>query len=292
MNTSVVSIISIVAAITVAFLIAVAGSSDADVLFGVPVFMACAAIAFLVQWVAFIPAFIFQTEKHFDLIGSLTYIGLAVLGLIYSSRDLGALLVAAMVIIWAARLGSFLFVRVMSVGHDRRFTVLKRNVLQFLMTWTLQGLWVFLTFAAGLSALVSGKAYAVDGFVIIGACIWLVGFLIEVIADQQKSKFRKNARNSDKFISHGLWAWSRHPNYFGEILLWLGIAVAASPVLEGWQHLTLVSPIFVFFLLTKISGVRILEAQAKRKWAGDLDYEEYCKKTPILMLKPTTGAQS
>ena len=286
MNGYLTPILGIFGAIAVALGIALAGSSGDLQIFGMPLFLVCGLFAFLVQWLAFIPAYIFQTERYFDLLGSLTYIALAVIALLYSSQGAGAILVASMVVIWASRLGVFLFKRVMQVGHDRRFAKIKPDFLQFLMTWTLQGLWVFVTFAAGLAALTSGKAYPLSGLVGVGCALWFVGFLIEVVADQQKSVFRKDPNNEDKFIRHGLWAWSRHPNYFGEILLWTGIAIAALPLLEGWQYVTLISPLFVIVLLTKISGVRMLEARANKKWGREEDYQEYRDKTPTLLLNP------
>jgi steroid 5-alpha reductase family enzyme len=290
MNNNLISVLGIVAAIGIALGIAAAGSSGGIEISGVPLFLICGLIAFLVQWLAFIPAFIFQTERYFDLLGSLTYISLAAIGFLYSGQDAGATLVAAMVLIWAVRLGGFLFTRVSRTGHDRRFAKIKPDFLQFLMTWTLQGLWVFITFSAGLSALTSGKAYPLDVFVGVGSVLWLTGFLIEIVADRQKSNFSKDPGNQDKFIRHGLWAWSRHPNYFGEILLWVGIAMAALPMLEGWQLVTLISPVFVFVLLTRISGVRMLEARADRKWGQDDDYQSYCRRTPVLLLNPSLKA--
>ncbi len=280
------SVFGIFGAVVVATAIGLAGSRGDIHLFGIPLFLVCGLFAFLVQWLAFIPAFVFQTEKYFDLLGSVTYIVLAVVALLSSSLDVGAILVASMVIVWALRLGTFLFRRVMHAGHDRRFAKIKPDFLRFLMTWTLQGLWVFVTFSAGLAALTSGKAYPFSGLVGVGCALWMVGFLIEVVADRQKSVFRKDPSNKDRFISHGLWAWSRHPNYFGEILLWTGIAVAALPMLEGWQHITLISPLFVFVLLTQISGVRMLEARADKKWGREDDYIEYRRQTPALFPNP------
>ena len=125
-----------------------------------------------------------------------------------------------------------------------------------------------------------------DALVLTGCALWLAGFLIEVIADKQKTAFRQLESNKGKFIQQGLWAWSRHPNYFGEILLWVGIALAAFPVLEGQQLVTLISPVFVFFLLTKISGVRMLEAQGRRRWGDDPEYQRYLKRTPAILLNP------
>jgi steroid 5-alpha reductase family enzyme len=283
MNKNMVSILGICGALIVALTIGWLGGDANMNLQGIPVFALCGLLAFSIQWIGFIPAFIFKTEKYFDLIGSLTYISLIVVGFAYSGGGLGSVLVSAMVIIWAIRLGIFLFRRILKSGHDRRFAKIKTDFLQFLMTWTLQGLWVFVTLSAGLAALVSGQHYAVDGFVLAGCALWVVGFSIEVVADHQKSVFRSDANNSDQFISSGLWSVSRHPNYLGEILLWLGIAVAAYPMLKGWQLITLISPVFVYLLLTKISGVRMLEARAERVWGRDEEYRDYVRNTPALL---------
>lgn len=275
----------ILGALIVTFAIATtAGTQDQET--GFPLLVSFVLLAFVIQWLAFIPAYVFQTEKYFDLLGSLTYIILAVTALSMSSMQPGSIAIAAMVIIWALRLGSFLYYRVKQVGHDTRFRTIKPDFFQFLMTWTFQGMWVSLTFSAGLTALLTAEAHPMDALVLTGCALWLAGFLIEVIADKQKIAFRQLESNKGKFIQQGLWAWSRHPNYFGEILLWVGIALAAFPVLEGQQLVTLISPVFVFFLLTKISGVRMLEAQGRRRWGDDPEYQRYLKRTPAILLNP------
>ena len=192
----------------------------------------------------------------------------------------------ALVAIWAVRLGSFLFRRIRADGVDGRFDALKPDFLRFLMTWTLQGLWVYITYAAGLAAMTSVNNVPIDAWAIAGAGLWMIGFWIEVTADRQKTAFRAVPENRDKFINTGLWAWSRHPNYFGEILLWCGIMLIAIPVLEGMQYATLISPIFVIVLLTKISGVRMLENRAEKLWGNDPEYQQYKAKTPTLIPLP------
>lgn len=125
-----------------------------------------------------------------------------------------------------------------------------------------------------------------DAFGLLGVIAWIIGFGIEVVADLQKSRFRDRPENKDRFISGGLWSWSRHPNYFGEILLWLGIALIALPALRGWQLVTLLSPAFVFLLITRVSGVPLLEARAEERWGGRPEYEEYKARTPVLVPFP------
>lgn len=119
--------------------------------------------------------------------------------------------------------------------------------------------------------------------------MWLIGFSFEVIADRQKSAFNEDPANKGKFIATGLWAWSRHPNYFGEIVLWLGIAVIAYPALSGWQLATLISPVFVFVLLTRISGIPLLDARARKKFGSDEGYANYRARTSTLIPRPPRG---
>ena len=277
----------IVAALVVASGIAWAGSQHSVMVAGVPLFLLCVGLAFVVQWLVFIPAFIFQTEKYFDLTGSLTYISVTLLALaLTGASDPRSLLIGAFVTLWAIRLGSFLFRRIMKDGEDKRFRSIKPDFLQYLMTWTIQGLWVSVTYAAGLAAITSATPVAPDLFLLVGLILWLAGFTIEVAADLQKSRFRAQEENRNRFIQSGLWAWSRHPNYFGEIVLWLGIAVMALPVLQGWQYVCLISPVFVIFLLTKISGVRMLEARARKQWGEEVEYQSYKARTPVLVPRP------
>ena len=243
-------------------------------------------LIFCIQWISFIPAFIFQTEKFYDLTGSITYLTTVFTALyITDSGNISDYVIVSCVAIWAIRLGSFLFVRIHKAGEDRRFRDIKPNFTRFFMTWTLQGMWVSMCLLCVLTALSSYSGIIVNNIFYIGLMIFISGFIIEVLADHQKTVFRKNIDNKDKFISSGLWAYSRHPNYFGEILLWLGIAVMSFSSLEGFQYFTLISPIFVYILLVYISGIRMLENQANKKW-GHLDsYKEYLKNTPRLFFR-------
>ena len=271
--------------------IAWAGSQGGAEAFGLPVFLWCAILAFGLNWAVFVPAFVFQTEKFFDLTGSITYVSLVVVATVLSG-EVGArgALIAALVVLWAGRLGSFLFGRIRKDGSDGRFDVLKPSFPRFLMTWTLQGLWVLLTLSCGLAAMTAAEPGPLDAFAIAGALLFAAGFGIEVVADRQKTHFRSDPANRHRFITTGIWAWSRHPNYFGEILLWGGVAVAAVPALSGWQYATLVSPVFVYVLLTRISGVPMLEARANKKWGNEPDYVAYKERTPVLFLRPPRPA--
>ena len=256
-------------------------------------------LAFLIQWVAYIPAYTFQTEKFYDLTGTLTYLTVVWFTYMLSNSaaepKIGNLILASLISIWAVRLGSFLFLRIHKAGEDKRFRTIKPSASQFFMTWTLQGFWVSICSMCALTAMSSEMGVAtiwysgnlgeisVNIFFCIGVVLFLIGFSIEIVADNQKNTFRSLEENKDKFITSGLWAKSRHPNYFGEIILWTAIALIALPSLGGAQYLTLISPIFTYILLVHISGVRMLEDMGNKKWGHLEEYKDYKDKTPRII---------
>ena len=247
-------------------------------------------LAFLIQWVAFIPAYLFQTEKFYDLTGSLTY--LTVIWFVYlSSNQAGEvnfqnLLVTVLISIWAIRLGTFLFSRIHKDGEDKRFRSIKTSPSQFFMTWTLQGMWVSICSMCAITGISSSEGLVLNPLFYLGFILFVIGFSIEVIADHQKTVFRAIKENKDKFISTGLWSKSQHPNYFGEILLWSSIAIMSFSSLSGTQYLTMISPIFTYVLLVYISGVRMLDDMGNKKWGHLEEYKQYKENTPVLFIKP------
>ena len=282
-----VSLIALPVIILVSVGLAWAGSQGGAEVAGFPVFAITIALAFIIQWIAFIPAYLQQTEKFFDLTGSITFISVVLLAVVLSPViDGRSLLLMSMVVVWALRLGTFLYRRVHAAGEDRRFREIKPSIPRFLLTWTLQGIWVSFSLAAALAAITSETRLELGIFALVGFLVWIFGFGFEVISDTQKSKFKADLNNKGKFINTGLWSWSRHPNYFGEIVLWIGVAIVAIPVLSGWQWLTMISPIFITLLLTRISGIPMLERRADEKWGGQEDYESYKASTSILIPRP------
>ncbi len=285
--------ISIAVTVLIGGLVSWAGGIGGDRFGAFSVFAVCGALAFLVNWLAFIPAAIKKTEHFYDLTGGITYITVVVVAVLLSSPlDLRSTVVAGMVLFWSIRLASFLFVRISRAGKDSRFDEMKHKPWNFLLAWTLQGLWVLLTAACALAIITNGNRVPLGVIGYIGIAIWAIGITIEIVSDRQKSAFRADPANQGKFISTGLWAWSRHPNYFGEIVLWVGMAIIALPVLQGWQWATLISPVFVAFLLTKVSGVPLLEKSADERWGGQEDYEAYKQSTPVLIMKPPAKPSS
>ncbi len=279
-------IIAIIVSTTIGMSVAFWAGTEGKTYSGLSIFFLCGLWAYMVNWLAYIPAVIAKTEKYYDLTGAFTYIttmGLAV----FLAQPLGlrATVAAVLVVIWSLRLGLFLFARVKRDKGDSRFDEIKTNPVRFFLTWTLQASWVVLTAACALAMITATSTKGWDIFATIGLILWVVGFGVEVTADNQKSKFRRNAENKSKFIKTGLWGRSQHPNYFGEILLWIGIAVMALPILTGAAWAALISPFFVTFLLTKVSGVNLLQKAGLKKWGDDPAYMAYRENTPKLIPK-------
>ena len=271
--------------------VAVAGSQGGATTRGIPVFALAIGLAFFIQWLAFIPAYLLQNEGFFDLTGGVTYICVTTLAVLLGpAADGRSILLLALVVIWAARLGAYLFRRIRRAGKDARFDEIKPSFIRFFNTWTLQGLWVSLTLAAALAAITTTVRKDLGVVALLGSLVWAAGFAVEAAADVQKSRFRADPANRGRFIRSGLWSWSRHPNYFGEIVLWIGVAVIALPVLRGWQWVTLISPLFVILLLTRVSGVPLLEKKANATWGGQDDYEAYKARTAVLVPRPPARA--
>ena len=222
---------------------------------------------FLIHLLIFFPSYYFQTEKFFDLSGTISYV-LSVLFIFFKSNtvesiNLGSLALSIFIIIWSLRLGTFLFLRIKKAGKDRRFNEIKKSFSWFFMTFSVSGMWVTICSICALTGIANGIVFS--STTIIGIIIFIIGFTIEIIADSQKTKFRANLNNKDKFISSGLWKYSRHPNYLGEIILWFGISLISFSSLEGFQYVTLISPIFTYLLLVNVSGINLLEKSGEKK---------------------------
>eukprot|EP00164_Ancoracysta_twista_P003179 GFYU01004241.1.p1 GENE.GFYU01004241.1~~GFYU01004241.1.p1 ORF type:complete len:334 (+),score=70.33 GFYU01004241.1:86-1003(+) len=253
-------------------------------------------IAFGMQAIAGIPSAMYQNEHYYDFTGSLTYLALiitAVLSNLFAgSFDLRKQLSALFVIVWAIRLGSFLLMRVKRVGKDVRFDKIKTNMPFFLAVWAMQGLWVFLTAYAVLilHSWRDESPQPLGELDFLGVALWIGGFVAEVLADQQKTQFNTDPKNKGKFINVGLWSMSRHPNYAGEITLWVGqflLSLGSQHVL-GWAGV--LSPIFVYLLISRVSGVPMLERTGKKKWGETAEYKAYVKNVPVLFPNPFGGS--
>ena len=257
---------------------------------GYPVLLYCVLISFTIHLIIFIPSAIMKNEKFYDFTGMIAYLSIIIFSIQQKyiqihSIDIYSLVLSLLISIWTLRLGIFLFYRVLKVGEDIRFKDVKNNALQFFVWFSISSLWVSLTTMAAMNVITS-KNYNQDlTHLYIGTIIWIIGFLFEIISDYQKIKFKNNALNKNKFIDSGLWSISRHPNYFGEIILWIGIYIITLPSTSGLEYLGIISPLFVIVLLNKVSGINLLEASADEKWGSSKEYQKYKKITPKLIPK-------
>ena len=257
---------------------------------GYPVLFYCVLISFTIHLIIFIPSAIMKNEKFYDFTGMIAYLSIIIFALQQKyiqihSIDIYSLVLSLLISIWTLRLGIFLFYRVLKVGEDIRFKDVKNNALKFFVWFSISSLWVSLTTMAAMNV-VTSKNYNQDlTLLCIGTIIWIIGFLFEIISDYQKIKFKNNASNKNKFIDSGLWSISRHPNYFGEIVLWIGIYIITLPSTSGLEYLGIISPLFVIVLLNKVSGINLLEASADKRWGSSKEYQKYKKITPKLIPK-------
>lgn len=281
-----VAAVVILVVVSIALSLAWAGGQGAATVAGWPVPVLAAAAAFVVQWIAFVPAFALQTERFYDLVGSLTWLTMVTTALILAGPTPRGALLVALIAVWAVRLGVFLYRRVHADGGDGRFDEIKPNGPRFLVAWTLQGAWVSITGAAAVAAISSPESpWAITD--VIGGALWVIGFGLEVVADMQKRMHRREAPG--QFITTGLWSWSQHPNYFGEILLWVGVTVIAAGAFQGAQWVTLASPLFIALLLTRVSGIPLLRKRAEARWGDDPAWRAYVSRTSLLVPRPPRG---
>jgi steroid 5-alpha reductase family enzyme len=228
----------------------------------------------------FIPAYFFKTDKLTDLSYAISFIVLILISFFSNSFTISKLILLAMVIFWSLRLGIFLFIRIRKMKKDSRFDDMRDKLFRFLGFWILQGVSVFIILIPSLFFLDLNKTRACY----LGLGIWFIGLIIEATADIQKYKFKLDKKNKDKFIDIGIWKYSRHPNYFGEILCWVGVYVFVFLSFSISEKLiALIGPLFITTLLLFVSGIPLLEKYADKKWGKDKEYQEYKKNTNILI---------
>lgn len=249
------------------------------------ILLQCTLISLAIHAAIGIPSIITQSERFYDFTGTISV--WAMIGLCYWRLPIALVqargqLLAIICLIWTTRLGGFLLFRILKHKKDRRFDQLKRNPVNFLIAWEMSATWTVITTLSALSALTSttqAPLQFIDFTMMIG---WALAFSVETIADWQKYRFKYQKHNTP-FICHGLFAYCRYPNYLGEILMWVFVAGIAWQNLSGSLYLSLISPIFVYVLLTRVSGINLHEASNKKRFGHLTKYRNYCKKTPLLI---------
>jgi len=242
-------------------------------------------ISLAIQAVFFAFAATLKTDKVTDLSYGLSFVLIALaLVLRGNPADPPQLVLAAMVILWGLRLAAYLLFRIVHMGRDRRFDGVRENVLRFLRFWVFQGIavWVIML-PVTIWFERPGRWHAL---MTVGAAIWAAGLLIETIADAQKFAAKSRAGGESRWMASGLWRYSRHPNYFGELLVWWGIFVFVVRDLTLLQRLSIIGPLAITLLLLRVTGIPTLEASAQRKWGSNPEYQAYLARTSRLVPRP------
>ncbi|XP_042499629.1 uncharacterized protein C594.04c-like isoform X6 [Macadamia integrifolia] len=236
----------------------------------------------------FVVTALLQFDKVTDFAGSTNFIILAILTLVLKGTwHFRQVILTLLVVIWGLRLALFLLMRILQWGEDRRFDEMRSNLWKLAVFWTFQAVWVWTVSLPVTVVNSSDRNPSLQAEDIIGWIIWIIGFTVEATADQQKLLFKNSMNNKGKWCNVGLWRFSRHPNYFGEILLWWGIFVASAPVLESNEWLVILGPIFLTLLLLFVSGIPLLEESADKKFGNLAEYRIYKRKTSPLILLPS-----
>jgi steroid 5-alpha reductase family enzyme len=250
-------------------------------------------LSFLVSLAVNAAFFAFAAIRETDVVTDLSYsLSFALLAIVLpwlGAHEPIQLAAAAMVLAWAVRLGGYLLRRILRIKVDHRFDEMRGNPLRFARFWLLQAISVAVIMLPVSYLLGRDSAPGFGPWAIVGVLIWLAGLVIESIADAQKSAFRGKQENRGRFIESGLWRYSRHPNYFGEILVWWGLFVFAVPFLHGAAFAVVIGPVFITLLLLFVSGIPLLERSADEKYGDDPAYHAYKARTSILVPLPPRG---
>ncbi|PLX24596.1 hypothetical protein C0580_04845 [Candidatus Parcubacteria bacterium] len=240
------------------------------------------SVSIVIQIILFIPAFIYKTDKLTDLSYSFSFFILSLFAFWQSPQNTGHILLFAMISLWAFRLGGYLFVRIRKIKRDKRFDGIRENFFRFLKFWLGQGVVVWLVMIS--SILYFGELVQLNYFAYTAIVAWGIALIIEIVSDWQKYVFINNKENKGKWIESGLWKYSRHPNYFGEILHWVAIYLFVFGSLETLGKLIgLISPVAIFVIIVFATGLPILEREADKRWGSDQNYIKYKKRTSVLI---------
>lgn len=231
----------------------------------------------------FIPAFIWKTDKLTDISYAVTFVIVALYGFLFGGITTASVVLFSMITLWAVRLGSYLLVRIHKIGKDNRFDEMREHFWRFFRFWLLQGVSVWVVLLPSM-LFFHNSIQTIPPYAYIGLLLWLTGLTIEAVADMQKFRFINDPQNKGKWIDSGLWKYSRHPNYFGEILLWAGVYIFTLfglGVVESW--IGAIGPLYIASLILFVSGIPLLEKGAEERWGDQDAYQAYKKKTSILI---------
>ena len=234
----------------------------------------------------FFPAYFLRTDKLTDISYAVTFVVISGVAFWVGGFSVPSLILFLMILFWAARLGGYLLNRIKKIKRDKRFDGMRESFWRFSRFWLLQGLTVWVVLFPSIYFF-KNSPKDISALAYIGVLIWLAGFVIEMVADAQKYKFINNPQNKGKWIDSGIWKYSQHPNYFGEILLWFGVYVYALFGLSVLQAaIGLVGPIYIALLIVYASGIPILRKAAEKRWGSNAEFQKYRRTTSVLIPLP------
>lgn len=240
----------------------------------------------IVQLALFFVAALFRSDKLTDLAYGLTFIGVAGwLYMVNPNVSIVRAVLLVMISLWGVRLAGYLFVRILMIKKDARFDGVRENWLKFLGFWLLQAVSIFVILSPTVIVLQKTEVTSMSYLSMAGFVVWLLGLTIEMVADRQKFIFKLDPKHRDMWASEGLWSRSRHPNYFGEMLVWWGTFLYCLPYLVGIEVVSIVSPLYITVLLLFVSGIPPLEKAYAKRYKGNVAYKKYVRNTPLLIPK-------
>lgn len=245
--------------------------------------IAGALFCYMTTW--FFIALIKKRNDVADLAWGLGFVSMAWLSSLTIGLHSRSLVVNALITVWGARLAWHIAQRLMRRPEDQRYADWRVQwgswfvVRSYLQVFLLQGVFLFLILLPALHVHAAATT-ALGALDLLGAIVWLTGFWFESTADAQLSRFVHNPANKGKLMTSGLWSYSRHPNYFGEVAQWWGIFLIALATGDGMW--TIIGPLTITCLILFVSGVPLLE----KKYAGRPDFEEYKKRTSVFVPLP------
>jgi steroid 5-alpha reductase family enzyme len=242
-------------------------------------------LSLVINALMFLIAFRLRSDKLTDVSYALTFIILASFDIARATCNYYSLIGISLIYLWSLRIGGFLLYRVIRAGRDRRFDDIREHFWQFAKFWLGQAVTVWILMVPAGLGLATHNTWHTTA--IIGIIVWLTGFVLEAVADLQKYRFTHTPANKDHWIDSGVWHYSRHPNYLGEILVWVGIYAYLVPALSPVNRLiSVISPLFITVLLLFVSGIPILEKSADRRWGSEPAYRDYKRTTSLLVPLP------
>ncbi|HMO78671.1 MAG TPA: DUF1295 domain-containing protein [Candidatus Paceibacterota bacterium] len=242
----------------------------------------------IINILLFIPAFLLKTDKLTDLSYSISFAAVALFLFLKSEKNILDYVLLIMILGWSFRIGFYLLKRILKTKKDVRFDGIRESFWKFFGFWIIQAISVWLILLPTIIFFFNSKKESSLLLIFLGTIIFLIGLIIETIADKQKFDFKNNLANKDLWIETGLWKYSRHPNYFGEILVWIGIFVLSTSINISMSYVFvgIISPIYIFIILRYFSGIPPLEKKYDQRFSENKNYLKYKQKTNLLILGP------